>query len=292
MRYRVQLIPLAARARTGRNLVGGRAQSLTVHSTANPNATAANHADWLTRALDAGVSPHIFVDDIEAVLTVPLDEQGWHAGTDAGNTTSVGIEVCEFSDRARADKADENAQRLIADMLTGAAPPEFRTAHLDLSDVRTHQSWKQYGTTGKYCPRTILPWWGRFVAGIRDLMTEEAPMYYWLIVAIFRTAADAASYAAWCAEHGIAALPSGVGCIAHGNDDKSRRAEAEAERRGGICPWGRVYTTQESYKHFSRRTPLVLPEGDSDASATLAEYEARFDRLSALLAQAQSEIPK
>lgn len=124
------------------------------------------------------------------------------------------------------------------------------------------------------------------------LPREEAPMYFWVIVAIFRTAADAASYAAWCAEHGIASQPSGVGCIAHGNDDKSRRAEAEAERRGGICPWGRIYTTQESYKHFSRRTPLVLPEGDSDANATLAEYEARFDRLSALLTQAQSEIPK
>jgi len=171
MQYRVQLIPLAATARTGRKLLGGRATSITVHNTANPNATADGHADWLTRDLTAGVSPHIFVDDKEAVRVLPLTEQGWHAGTDAGNTTSVGIEVCEFSDRARQDKADDNAQRLIADMLTGKAPAGWNLTHLALKDVRTHQSW-----SGKYCPRKILPWWDRFIAETRALMQPSAPV--------------------------------------------------------------------------------------------------------------------
>jgi len=175
MKYRVQLIPTAATARTGRKLLGGRATSITVHNTANPNATADNHADWLTRDLTAGVSPHIFVDDTEAVRVLPLDEQGWHAGTNAGNTTSVGIEVCEFSDRARQDKADDNAQRLIADMLTGKAPAGWNLTHLTLKDVRTHQSWNQYGTSGKYCPRMILPWWDRFIAETTALM-KPAPV--------------------------------------------------------------------------------------------------------------------
>ena len=269
MRYRSQIIPLARNQRPGYILWGGRARSLTVHNTANPDATADNHADWLTRD-DTRASAHIFVDDIEAVRVIPLNEHAWHSGTTEGNATSIGIEVCEFSDRARQDAADDNAQRLIADMLTGAAPPEFRTAHLDLSDVRTHQSWKQYGATGKYCPRMIIPWWDRFIAEIGMLMDKEDAMY-WVIIALFGTPADAGSFADWCAAAGIAAKTSGAAVIAHGNDEKSRKAEAEAERRGGICPWGRVYTTQESYKHFSRRTPYIPAGGGNGEALAVCE---------------------
>lgn len=100
-------------------------------------------------------------------------------------------------------------------------------------------------------------------------MDKEDNMY-WLIIALFGTATDAGAYSDWCATQGIAAQASGVAVIAHGNDAKSRKAEAEAERRGGICPWGRVLTTQDSYKHFSRRTPLVLPESGIDTAAVAA----------------------
>ena len=290
MRYRSKLIPLARRQRPGYAMKGGRAQSITVHNTANPNATAANHADWLS-GTDTSSSFHICVDDVEAVCLIPLDEQAWHTGTNAGNTTSIGIEVCEFTDRDRQAAADANAQRLIADMLTGAAPPEFRTPWLALAHVRTHQSWMQYGTSGKYCPRLLLPKWSGFIAGIEALMDKEDNMY-WLIIALFGTATDAGAYSDWCATQGIAALNSGVAVIAHGNDEKSRKAEAEAERRGGVCPWGRVLTTQESYKHFSRRTPYTPAVGEPLGECKeLADYEARFDRIAALLTQAQSEIP-
>lgn len=294
MLYRTQLIPTSRQQRPGYILWGGKAQSLTVHNTANPNATAANHADYFGRE-NTKASAHIFVDDIEAVRIIPLNEHAWHAGITAGNATSIGIEVCEFSNRARQDKADDNAQRLIADMLTGRAPAEFRTTHLTIKDVRTHQSWHQYGPSvpGKYCPRMLLPWWSRFIAETTALITKEVTPMYWLIVTIFRTASDARDYAAWCVANGIAALPSGVAAIAHGNDEKSRKAEAEAERRGAVCPWGRVYTTQKSYKHFTRRTPLVLPESEASSEhATIAEYESRFDRIAALLTAMQSEIPK
>lgn len=172
MRYRSKLIPLARKQRPGYAMKGGRAQSITVHNTANHNATAANHADWLNRT-DTSSSFHICVDDVEAVRLIPLGEQAWHTGTNAGNTTSIGIEVCEFTDRARQAAADANAQRLIADMLTGAAPTEFRTPWLALAHVRTHQSWMQYGTSGKYCPRLLLPKWSGFIAGIEKLMDKE-----------------------------------------------------------------------------------------------------------------------
>lgn len=290
MRYRIQLVPLARRQRPGYPLTS---KSITVHNTANPNATADNHADYLESA-DRRASWHICVDDIEAVLSIPLDEQAWHTGTNAGNTTSIGIEVCEFTDKARQDKAIANAQELIASMLNGTAPPEFRAAHLDIADVRTHQSWMQYGTSGKYCPRVILDrGWSKFTDAIKPLLAEGGmQMYFWLIFSLFASAQEAESYAAWCRSQGIAAIPSGGACIAHGNDDKSRKAEAEAEKRGGVCPFGRIYTTQKSYKHFSRRTPFVPDHGDSDANERLADYESRFDRIAASLAVAQEAIPK
>jgi peptidoglycan hydrolase-like protein with peptidoglycan-binding domain len=162
MKYRSQLIPKARRQRPGYALVP---RSITTHNTANPNATAANHADW-QGGNELPSSFHIAVDDVEAVIIIPLNEQAWHAGTRAGNTTSIGVEVCEFSDRARQDAADANAQTLIAAMIDGTAPAAFRVQGLTVADVVTHQSWMQYGTSGKYCPRMLLPWWGSFVAGI------------------------------------------------------------------------------------------------------------------------------
>jgi N-acetylmuramoyl-L-alanine amidase len=171
MEYRSQLVSKSRSQRPGYAMA---AKSITAHNTANLNATAANHADYLAKA-DREASWHITVDDIEAVLHIPLDEQAWHAGTRAGNTTSIGIEVCEFSDKARQDAADRNAQRLIADMLTGATPAAFRATHLDIDDVRTHQSWMQYGASGKYCPRMIIPWWGSFIAGIAAMMDGSEP---------------------------------------------------------------------------------------------------------------------
>ena len=156
MRYRVDLMP-KYRNRPGYPL---RPSSITVHNTGNPNATAANHARYL-KAEPRSASWHITVDDIEAVLHIPLSEQAWHSGTGAGNTSSIGIEVCEFSDRSRQEATDRNAQVLIADMLTGNAPVGFRTSGLTIANVRTHRSW-----SGKACPRLLISWWDRFLAGV------------------------------------------------------------------------------------------------------------------------------
>lgn len=169
MRYRVQLIPLSRRQRTGTRIT---TKSITVHNTADVNATAANAADYFCRE-NLGASFHIAVDDKEAVLIIPLNEKAWHTGTTLGNNTSIGIEVCEFSDRARQNLADKNAQLLIASMLNGTAPAAFRATHLNTDRIRTHQSWLQYGTSGKYCPRMIIPWWGTFVAGIKAIVNGE-----------------------------------------------------------------------------------------------------------------------
>lgn len=155
MQYRVALMP-KYRNRPGYPL---KPTSITVHNTANPNATAADHVTFLN-AQPRSASWHICVDDTEAVLQIPLNEQAWHTGTNAGNTSSVGIEVCEFTDPVRQAAAEANAQALIGAMLDGSAPAGF-VCGVGIENVRTHQSW-----SGKVCPRVILPHWAAFIAGI------------------------------------------------------------------------------------------------------------------------------
>lgn len=159
--YRTALIPTARRQRPGYKMTP---TSITVHDTATPNAPADNFARYQARE-NLGSSFHIAVDDREAVLLIPISEQAWHSGTSAGNTTSIAIEVCEFTDAARRAAAERNAQQLISDMLTGRAPAAFRTDHLSVANVRTHKSW-----SGKNCPRLLLPRWDAFIAGIRGLI--------------------------------------------------------------------------------------------------------------------------
>lgn len=181
MRYRVSLMPAAYRNRPQYVL---KPTSITVHNTANPDATAANHERYLNGEARSA-SWHITVDDTEAVMHIPLNEQAWHAGTHAGNISSIGIEVCEFTNPQRAAAAEANCQTLIAAMLDGSAPAAFRATHLSVTDVRTHKSW-----SGKNCPRVILPRWAQFIAGIRAILEGGTDMADRLVVVIAPAGSD------------------------------------------------------------------------------------------------------
>lgn len=125
--------------------------SITIHNTANERSGA--DAEAHARYLEAGhrVSWHYTVDHDSIVQHIPLNEQAWHTGTNAGNTTSIGIEICEYPQTDAGKKlqatATENAVWLGAKLIHDNPM---------LKQVRTHQSWKQYGATGKYCPRDLL----------------------------------------------------------------------------------------------------------------------------------------
>ncbi len=160
MRYRTQLIPTSRPQRPGTAL---KATSITVHNTADPDATAKNVATYFG-SRDLRASAHIAVDDIEAVLMVPLDERSWHAGS--ANSSSIGIEVCEFTDPRRHAAAESNAVALMRAMMAGTAPAGFNAK--GVTTLRTHKSW-----TGKDCPRKILPHWETFKARV---IAKEAPV--------------------------------------------------------------------------------------------------------------------
>ena len=120
---------------------------ITIHDTANPDATALNHAVYLSRnsiAERLPVSWHLTVDDINVVQHLPFNESGWHAGdgNGPGNRKSIGIEICEFTDPDRRRKAEENACRLAA-YLAGRF-------NIPVECIVQHHHW-----TNKNCPRIL-----------------------------------------------------------------------------------------------------------------------------------------
>ncbi len=132
--------------------------SVTIHNTGNPNSTAQNNRDYFSNHPNAKVSSHWVVDDKEAIQCIPESEMSWHAGPEA-NRQSISIEVCEFTDPVRHERAYRNAVALAADIL--------RRYGWGVDRLTTHKRW-----TGKNCPRHILPIWDKFLADVQAELTS------------------------------------------------------------------------------------------------------------------------
>lgn len=119
------------------------AETITIHNTGNPSSTARNERAWLTNpSNDRQASYHIVVDEREAIECIPLSENAWHAGdglNGAGNRKSIGVEICESGDYA---KALDNAAGLVARILLERGWGTER--------LRRHFDW-----SGKICPRLM-----------------------------------------------------------------------------------------------------------------------------------------
>jgi N-acetylmuramoyl-L-alanine amidase CwlA len=114
---RLDLIPIGTLRRSGKKL--DRIVFIVAHDTGNLNSTAKNNVDYYKRtANEMSASAHLFVDDKETVLCVPIEEKAWHVrydlpvdnqmfGDDA-NDISIGIELCYFDDLERSKKAYAN----------------------------------------------------------------------------------------------------------------------------------------------------------------------------------------
>lgn len=91
----VDLLPAGNSNRPGPTLAPS---SITIHNTdnASPGANAAAHARYMKGpdAQKRQVSWHFSVDDKWVYQSLPTNEIGWHAGTKAGNRSSIGIEIC------------------------------------------------------------------------------------------------------------------------------------------------------------------------------------------------------
>lgn len=118
-------LPIGTR-RAGDKLTGPK--FIVAHDTGNPNTTAQNNVDYYKNTYNidwnATASAHIFVDDKECIICVPLDEKAWHVmyntptdnkwyGIDA-NDGAIGVEGSYFTDRTRSLKSFDNYCRILA----------------------------------------------------------------------------------------------------------------------------------------------------------------------------------
>lgn len=133
-----------------------------VHSTANPGATAKNHRDLWSRGYDYAV--HLVVDWTEAYQCVPFNRLCWHVGN--GNTTCIGMEICEGTTRDQFNASIENAADVIAQVL--------RKLGWDSSRLRSHHWFSQnYGGSNHTDPDPYFSRWGYSWAQFINLVNQK-----------------------------------------------------------------------------------------------------------------------
>lgn len=116
--------------------------SITVHNTGNIGAAAKNNHNYMKNCNKNGsriASWHFTVDDKEIYQAVPSNYKAYHAGNATGNNTSIGIEICMFTDKARQYKAYLNAIELIKILI--------KHHGFNINQVKQHYHW-----TKKDCP--------------------------------------------------------------------------------------------------------------------------------------------
>lgn len=112
---------------------------LTIHSTGNPTSTADAERRWLDNPTNTReASWHYCIDQKECIEAIPPTEVAWHCGS--GNSTSIGIEICESGDRVL---TLERAAEFTAQLL--------KQYNLDINSLRRHYDW-----TKKSCPGIMM----------------------------------------------------------------------------------------------------------------------------------------
>lgn len=145
----LDFLPFGTR-RTGQQLDSGVPKFCVFHDTGNPNSTAQNNVDYYKRTYniswDMVASAHIFVDDIECIICIPVTEKAWHViydtptdnwcyGDDA-NDIAFGLEACYFDDVERSRKSLDNACRVMG-ALVGSWEIDYKNempGHQDIQD--------------------------------------------------------------------------------------------------------------------------------------------------------------
>jgi len=151
---------------------------ITIHN-AYSRAPAARLHQYV-KGMDAANRPaswHFSIDEKDCYQALPLNEVGWHAGDNLGpgNTTTIGIEICDYAMLASPRneslylQAEDHAARLCAWLIQEVpslvAFPDCLKQHFDWS--------------GKNCPSWIRArqnGWNQFVKNVENHLKEpEAP---------------------------------------------------------------------------------------------------------------------
>lgn len=124
---RYDWLPIGTR-RSGQKLTSGKPIFAVAHDTGNPNTTAQDNVNYYKNSYNIDwslvASAHIFVDDKECIVCIPVTEKAWHVlyntpidnnwyNADA-NDAAFGIEGSYFDDKARSKKSLDNMARVMA----------------------------------------------------------------------------------------------------------------------------------------------------------------------------------
>ncbi len=120
-------LPIGTR-RSGQKLTSGKPIFAVAHDTGNPNTSAQDNVNYYKNSYNIDwslvASAHIFVDDKECIVCIPVTEKAWHVlyntpidnnwyNADA-NDAAFGIEGSYFDDKARSKKSLDNMARVMA----------------------------------------------------------------------------------------------------------------------------------------------------------------------------------
>ena len=120
--------------------------SITIHNTGNIGAPAKNNHNYMKNCNKNGsriASWHFTVDDKEIYQAQSCNYKTYHAGTSAGNNSSIGIEICMFNDKEKQRKAYANAIELVKILL--------KYYGWTIDKVKRHKDW-----SGKHCPAWLI----------------------------------------------------------------------------------------------------------------------------------------
>jgi N-acetylmuramoyl-L-alanine amidase len=133
------------------------AEFIIIHSTACSDITALQFYDTLNNApTQRGTSCHFYIDDVNVVQAIATNLKSYNCGVnnDSGidNNNSLSLEICEFTDPERQQKAIENASDFVKNVLLKEFPNCAVVAHRDakatqcpriLSDEQFNQYFKE-----------------------------------------------------------------------------------------------------------------------------------------------------
>lgn len=134
---------------------------IVMHYTANKGGTARNHKNYFNNLKGNYASAQLFIDDIEALCIIPLNEVAYHANEISkynadgsryrplyskignANYSTIGVEMCLDKHGNITEKTFQNAVKAVKELI--AIYP----------NITREKIWRHFDVTGKNCP---APW--------------------------------------------------------------------------------------------------------------------------------------
>lgn len=134
---------------------------IVMHYTANNGGTARNHKNYFNNLKGNYASAQLFIDDIEALCIIPLNEVAYHANEISkynadgsryrplyskignANYSTIGVEMCLDKNGNITEKTFQNAVKAVKELI--AIYPH----------ITREKIWRHFDVTGKNCP---APW--------------------------------------------------------------------------------------------------------------------------------------